>query len=484
MDATLLPIGSVNAGTVKIQPVVLLQICDAYIRRNEKQERVIGTLLGNTSPDGVVEVKSCYVVPHTESDDQVSREASGRPGRARKGGATLKIKRARRAEPSSVFRRCSRSEARSIDHAPRCSLLLPIRVRGRRLPARSFALSASSTEAVLLVSRQPNEKLTTRRQRRPPLEKNAAPHSQQVAVDVVHHKTMYDLHHKVAPTENIVGWFSTGPTISSSDALIQEFYAKELAGAPQQPLGASAAAPAAPATPAPGASSTGGTAPATSAAAAAAAAPATAAAAVAAGTPATAAAAVAAGAPPATPAAAASAPGAAATQLPAGPSPVHLTVDTSLTGDRVAVRAYVSRALLLGGRALATEFVPVPSRIDYLDLERVGADLMLSGGPSSSKAVATEHETLQTSVRRLQGLLAIARSYADDVAAGRRKGDPAIGRCLDDALAAAPALPAAEFEALVAQGVQDALLVDHLAHLVRAQMALAERLGTAALPLL
>lgn len=72
MDATLLPIGSVNASTVKIQPVVLLQICDAYIRRNEKQERVIGTLLGNTSADGkVVEVKSCYVVPHNESADQV-----------------------------------------------------------------------------------------------------------------------------------------------------------------------------------------------------------------------------------------------------------------------------------------------------------------------------------------------------------------------------------------------------------------------------
>lgn len=87
MDATLLPIGSVNAGTVKIQPVVLLQICDAYIRRNEKQERVIGTLLGNTSADGVVEVKSCYVVPHNESADQVSRgivglmpPGIGRPG--------------------------------------------------------------------------------------------------------------------------------------------------------------------------------------------------------------------------------------------------------------------------------------------------------------------------------------------------------------------------------------------------------------------
>jgi translation initiation factor 3 subunit F len=70
MKSLLLPHGGGAGVTVKVHPVVLLQICDAYIRRNEKQERVIGTLLGSTS-DGVVEVKGCYVVPHNESADQV-----------------------------------------------------------------------------------------------------------------------------------------------------------------------------------------------------------------------------------------------------------------------------------------------------------------------------------------------------------------------------------------------------------------------------
>lgn len=28
----------------------------------------------------------------------------------------------------------------------------------------------------------------------------------QVAVDIAHHKTMYDLHQRVAPGETIVGW--------------------------------------------------------------------------------------------------------------------------------------------------------------------------------------------------------------------------------------------------------------------------------------
>ncbi len=55
---------------VQVHPVVLLAICDAYIRRNDKQERVIGTLMGSVS-DGLVSVQRCYVVPHNESADQV-----------------------------------------------------------------------------------------------------------------------------------------------------------------------------------------------------------------------------------------------------------------------------------------------------------------------------------------------------------------------------------------------------------------------------
>ena len=57
--------------SVRVHPVALFSICDGYIRRNEKQDRVIGTLLG-TITDGVVEIKNCYIVPHNESSEQAS----------------------------------------------------------------------------------------------------------------------------------------------------------------------------------------------------------------------------------------------------------------------------------------------------------------------------------------------------------------------------------------------------------------------------
>lgn len=60
---------------VKVHPVVLFQIVDAFERRNADSYRVIGTLLGS-SDKGIVEVTNCFCVPHKEYDDQVEAELS------------------------------------------------------------------------------------------------------------------------------------------------------------------------------------------------------------------------------------------------------------------------------------------------------------------------------------------------------------------------------------------------------------------------
>jgi translation initiation factor 3 subunit F len=70
------------------------------------------------------------------------------------------------------------------------------------------------------------------------------------------------------------------------------------------------------------------------------------------------------------------------------------------------------------------------------------------------------------------------------VQAGRREGDASIGRYLADTLAVVPHLEASDFERMFNEGVQDDLLLSYFAHLVRSQVSLAERLGTAALPLI
>ncbi|KAG7445178.1 Mov34-domain-containing protein [Guyanagaster necrorhizus] len=105
--------------SVTIHPVALFSILDHYLRRTDKQDRVLGTLLGTRTDTGV-EVRSSFAVLHSET-------------------------------------------------------------------------------------------------------------SEQVAVDMDYHRTMYDLHHKVNSKEVIVGWYSTGSNLNTFSALIQNFYSQETA---------------------------------------------------------------------------------------------------------------------------------------------------------------------------------------------------------------------------------------------------------------
>ena len=67
---------------------------------------------------------------------------------------------------------------------------------------------------------------------------------------------------------------------------------------------------------------------------------------------------------------------------------------------------------------------------------------------------------------------------------GKQAGDPVLGRYLADTLAVVPQIERQDFERLFNENVQDVLLVSYLSNLVRVQLALADKLGTAALPVL
>ncbi|KAG9445335.1 hypothetical protein H6P81_016675 [Aristolochia fimbriata] len=58
--------------SARVHPVVIFSICDYYVRRPDQAERVIGTLLGSVLPDGTVDIRNSYAVPHNESSDQVA----------------------------------------------------------------------------------------------------------------------------------------------------------------------------------------------------------------------------------------------------------------------------------------------------------------------------------------------------------------------------------------------------------------------------
>ncbi|KAF5752557.1 Eukaryotic translation initiation factor 3 subunit 5 family protein [Tripterygium wilfordii] len=73
-DNTVLQFAASSATNLsaKVHPLVIFNICDCYVRRPDQAERVIGTLLGSILPDGTVDIRNSYAVPHNESSDQVA----------------------------------------------------------------------------------------------------------------------------------------------------------------------------------------------------------------------------------------------------------------------------------------------------------------------------------------------------------------------------------------------------------------------------
>jgi len=57
---------------VIVQPQTIFSILDHALRRDPQSHRVIGALLGIRSEDGMeVEVRNCFAIPHTETEEQV-----------------------------------------------------------------------------------------------------------------------------------------------------------------------------------------------------------------------------------------------------------------------------------------------------------------------------------------------------------------------------------------------------------------------------
>lgn len=229
----------------------------------------------------------------------------------------------------------------------------------------------------------------------------AVPHEEddeQVKLDVVHHKTMLDLHQQVHPKDTVVGWFATGLERPGSDALIQDFYGL------RQQSGCSIR------------------------------------------------------------------------------TPVHLVVDTTLSvNDRLSIKSYISRKLILKDTPLAAEFVEIPTQVMTTLAETMGLDILKK---EKLDSIPKDTEHFKQSFKKLHELINQAHDYVSDVLEGKREADVAIGRYLADVIGAVPINTKQEFKQLFDSSVQDILLVLYLSNLVRSHVALAEKLSTFALPLL
>jgi len=264
---------------VKVHPVVLFQITDAYERRPQENHRVIGTLVGSVDKQ-CVEITNCFCVPHKEYEERVE-------------------------------------------------------------------------------------------------------------ADIVYAQDMFELNKKVAPQENLVGWFATGNEITSHSALIHDYYARETK------------------------------------------------------------------------------------------DPIHLTLDTSLTGNKMTMKAYVFVPLGVPGATSGSMFTPVPVEVTATEPEIAGLDLLHKTKYMKVRTVDPSPDLCKISeaANKLEVMLEALIKYVEAILEGTEVADNSVGRILTNLVQSVPKMDTVEFEKMLNSNLRDLLMVIYLSQLTKTQLQLNEKLS-------
>ncbi|KAJ3049999.1 hypothetical protein HK097_009014 [Rhizophlyctis rosea] len=159
--------------------------------------------------------------------------------------------------------------------------------------------------------------------------------------------------------------------------------------------------------------------------------------------------------------------------------PVHLLVDTSLSNDKMASRAFVSSSVgVPGSEHPGSMFLQIPCDVKYFDAERSGLDViaLAKDTPDKSANILSDMDNLERSIVQVQEMLENVSAYVDAVLSKKEQPNNAIGRFLMDTVSSIPRIDAGEFEKMFNTHLQDLLMVVYLANLTRSQLAIAERL--------
>jgi translation initiation factor 3 subunit F len=159
------------------------------------------------------------------------------------------------------------------------------------------------------------------------------------------------------------------------------------------------------------------------------------------------------------------------------PNPVHMTLDTTLQGDRMGVKAYVNVVIGTPGGTPGIIFTPINVEIlgyepEIIALRQLEKTLYDKG---SVKPI-TDLAQISESSYKLIALLDIVLGYVDDILEGRILPNNAVGRQLLDMVHSVPAITHEQFENMFNSIIKDLLMVVTLCQLTKTQLQLNEKL--------
>jgi len=159
--------------------------------------------------------------------------------------------------------------------------------------------------------------------------------------------------------------------------------------------------------------------------------------------------------------------------------PIHLTLDTSLSGGKMTLKAYVFVPLGVPGATSGSMFTPVVVEVVAGEPEIAGLDLLHKTKFSKLRTVepVPELSKISHAANKLENMLDAVIGYVEAVLAGREEADSSVGRTLQDLVQSVPKMDTDQFEAMLNSNMRDLLMVIYLSQLTKTQLQLNEKLS-------
>lgn len=159
-------------------------------------------------------------------------------------------------------------------------------------------------------------------------------------------------------------------------------------------------------------------------------------------------------------------------------NPVHLTLDTSLQGARMGIKAYICVQLGVPNGKQGCMFTPVNVEVICYDPEVFALHLSQKTMGVRPKTVSPMMDLVQVGEagQKMNVLLDQVLNYVEDVLANRATPDNAVGRALLDLVNSVPHMTNEQFAEMFNSNIKDLLMVITLSQLLKTQLQLNEKL--------
>ncbi|MCL4139283.1 UNVERIFIED_CONTAM: hypothetical protein GTU68_050386 [Idotea baltica] len=159
-------------------------------------------------------------------------------------------------------------------------------------------------------------------------------------------------------------------------------------------------------------------------------------------------------------------------------NPVHLTVDTTLHGGKMGMKAYISVSMGVPNRTPGTMFAPIPCDIASYSPEIVGVNVAQKSKSNRTHLVepTTDLQLISEASQNIESTLQILIAFVEEVLNGKMPADNYIGRELMKMLNQVPKMSSSDFEDMLNSNMKDLLMVIYLSQLTKVNVSLNEKL--------